>query len=157
MKAIYAGSFDPFTNGHLDIVKKASKIFDEICIVIAVNANKSRTYNSDEMCEAIEQTLLWNDINNCKVGTYNGLIVELTRGCKCKYLIRGLRNAADYNYEENMAKVNSMLDPNVETIYFRADNDTISSSLVRELYGLGHDVSSYVPRPVLKLMEGPRL
>lgn len=151
--AIYAGSFDPFTNGHLDIIKKASPLFDKVTIVIAINHNKLRKYNAVKMCQAIEQTLHECGINNCVVGIYNGLIAELTRSWKCQYLIRGLRNSMDYNYEENIAKINAQLDPQVETIYFRSSQDIVSSTFVKELYSFNHDISNYVPPAVLKLME----
>ena len=152
-RAIYPGSFDPFTNGHLDIVKKASKLFDEVVIVIAINKNKSRTYNADKMCEAIEATLQENNITNCIVGSWNHLIVELMHNWNVNYLIRGLRNTMDYNYEENIAEVNKLMYPEVEYVYFRADNSAISSSMIKELYSYGQDISKYVPKAVVEIME----
>lgn len=151
--AIYAGSFDPFTNGHLDIVKKASKIFDRVIIVIAINTKKSRAYKGDKMCGAISQTLQENRLSNCMVVTYDGLVAELAYDWDVKYLIRGLRNVQDYSYEEEMSKINARLNPNIETIYFRSNRNIISSSMVKELYSFNHDVSKYVPCAVLKLME----
>lgn len=152
-EAIYPGSFDPFTNGHLDIVKKASKLFDKVAIVIAINKNKSRAYNTDKMCAAIETTLQENNITNCIVGTWDGLIVELMHSWNINYLIRGLRNTMDYNYEENIAEVNKLMYPEIEYVYFRADNSAISSSMVKELYSYRQDISKYVPKSIAEVME----
>lgn len=153
MTAVYPGSFDPFTNGHLDIVKKASKIFDKVVIVVAINKNKSRTYDTTDMCIAIEDTLEENNITNCVVGSWDGLIADLMRNWNVKYLIRGLRNTMDYNYEENIAEVNKLIYPEIEYVYFRADNSVISSSMVRELYSYGQDVLTYVPKAVMDVMR----
>ena len=151
--AIYPGSFDPFTNGHLDIVKKASALFDKVTIVVAVNKNKRRAYDVDEMCLAIEDTLKENNITNCVVGTWDGLVADLMQRRNVKYLIRGLRNTMDYNYEENIAEVNKLINPNIEYVYFRAENSAISSSMVKELYSFGQDISQYVSKPVIEVME----
>jgi len=151
--AIYPGSFDPFTNGHLDIVKKGSKLFDKVHIIIGVNANKKRSYDSETIKEAIEQTLAENKINNCEVYIYEGLVAEYTNEKNIAYMIRGLRNNMDYNYEENIAEVNKLINPNLEYVYFRAENVAVSSSMVKELNSFGKDVSKFVPAPVLKAMK----
>lgn len=156
-QAIYPGSFDPFTNGHLDIAKKASALFDKVAIVVAVNKNKQRTYDINEMCLAIEDTLAENNITNCIVGTWDGLIAELMQNWNVKYLIRGLRNTMDYNYEENIAEVNKLINPNIEYVYFRADNTAISSSMVKELHSFGQNISQYVSKPVIEVMEGRQI
>ena len=153
-EAIYPGSFDPFTNGHLDVVKKASELFRVVFIVIANNKNKIRNYDSDRMCEAIREVLRKNKIINCQVITHDGLISELMKQWNIKYLIRGLRNTMDYNYEENIAEVNRLINPNIEYVYFRADNSVISSSMVRELHSFGQDVSQYVPSQILDIIKG---
>ena len=151
--AIYPGSFDPFTNGHLDMVLKASKIFDRVHILIGVNANKKRTYAAETMKVAIEQTLEEKGISNCEVYVYDGLVAEYTKEKNIGYMIRGLRNNMDYNYEENIAEVNKLINPNLEYIYFRAENVAVSSSMVKELSGYGKDVSKFVPEAVRKLMK----
>ena len=151
--AVYPGSFDPFTNGHLDIVKKASALFDKVAIVVAINKNKSRAYDVDKMCKAIEATLSENNITNCIVGSWDGLIADLMQQWNIKYLIRGLRNTMDYNYEENIAEVNKLINPDIEYIYFRADNSAISSSMVKELHSFGQDISQYVSKSVMEVME----
>lgn len=152
-EAVYPGSFDPFTNGHLDIVKKASALFDKVAIVVAINKTKSKTYDVNKMCKAIESTLAENNITNCVVGIWDGLIADLMQNWNVKYLIRGLRNTMDYNYEENIAEVNKLINPNIEYVYFRADNSAISSSMVKELYSFGQDVSQYVSQAVSKVLE----
>ena len=154
--AIYPGSFDPFTKGHLDIVKKASEIFDKVTIVIAINKNKKRTYNVEKICTAIKTLLFEKNITNCVVETWDGLVADLMNDWNVKYLIRGLRNNMDYNYEENIAKINKLINPKIETVYFRAEND-ISSSMVKELYSFGKDVSDYVPLRILQLMDSEKI
>lgn len=150
--AIYPGSFDPFTNGHLDMVLKASKLFDEVHILIGVNANKRRTYDAQVMKKAIEETLEENKITNCEVCIYNGLVAEYTNENNIGYMIRGLRNNMDYNYEENIAEVNKLINPKLEYVYFRAENVAVSSSMVKELSSFGKDVSKFVPKSVQKLI-----
>lgn len=147
--AIYPGSFDPFTNGHLDIVKKASVLFEKVFIVIGTNPQKKRSFAADGMKTAIEKTLVACGINNCEVFVYDGLIAKFAKENNIKYMIRGLRNNLDYNYEENIAEVNKLINPDMEYIYFRADNIAVSSSMVRELNFYAQDVSEYVSKPVL--------
>lgn len=151
--AIYPGSFDPFTNGHLDVVLKGSKLFDKVHILIGVNANKKRTYDSELMKTAIEKTLQENNISNCEVYVYEGLVAEYTNEKNIGYMIRGLRNNMDYNYEENIAEVNKLINPDLEYVYFRAENVALSSSMVKELNSYGKDVSKYIPKPVLEVMK----
>ena len=149
-KAIYPGSFDPFTN--LDIVKKASDLFDEVDIVIGVNSKKHRTYDSDKMKQAIQMTISEKRLPNVNVEVYEGLVAEYAKDNGIQYMIRGLRNNMDYNYEENIASVNKLIYPEIEYVYFRAENVAISSSMVKELRLFGRDVSIYVPSPVLEII-----
>lgn len=151
--AIYPGSFDPFTNGHLDIVRKASEIFDRVWIVIGVNSDKRRSFPADRMAEAIAQTLENQNISNCEVVIWEGLVAEFARLQGTEYMIRGLRNNMDYNYEENVASVNKLINPELEYVYFRSNNVAVSSTMVKELHGYGKDVSLYVPAEVLPLLE----
>ena len=148
MKAVYAGSFDCYTNGHHDIVRKASRLFDEVHIVIAVNSAKKRSYPAKQMAEAIRAALEREGLSNCKVSIYSGIVAEYCREHEIDYFIRGLRNNLDYNYEENVANVNKLIMPDMDTIYFRAVAPAISSSMVRELHSFGKDVSAYVPAEV---------
>lgn len=152
-KAIYPGSFDPFTNGHLDIVKKAAAIFDEVYIVIGINAQKRRTFASDKMIAAIREVLQDEGITNAYVTAYEGLIAQYAKTNGIKYMIRGLRNNMDYNYEENIAEVNKLINPAMEYVYFRAENVAVSSSMVKELHMYGQDVSAYLPKGIYAILE----
>jgi pantetheine-phosphate adenylyltransferase len=151
--AIYPGSFDPFTNGHLDIVKKAADIFDRVFVVIGVNSAKSRSFSAESMALAMEQTIRAQGITNCEVCIWDGLVAEFARDNGADYMIRGLRNNMDYNYEENVAAVNKLINPDLEYVYFRANNIAVSSTMVKELHGYGKDVSAFVPVAVLREIE----
>ena len=152
-KALYPGSFDPFTNGHLDIVKKATELFEEVYIVIGVNAKKNRSFPADGMKTAIEGVLADCGITNCRVCTHEGLVAAFAKDNNIRYMIRGLRNNMDYNYEENIAEVNKLINPDMEYVYFRAENVAVSSSMVKELRQYGQDISPYVPAAILRYME----
>ena len=151
-RAIYPGSFDPFTNGHLDIVKKSAALFDEVFVVIGVNAQKKRTFESGRMKAAIEAALQEVGIANVQVIIYEGLVAEFAKSHQIKYMIRGLRNNMDYNYEENIAEVNKLINPDMEYVYFRAVNVAVSSSMVKELHSFGLDVSPYLPKAVYDIL-----
>ena len=151
-KAIYPGSFDPFTNGHLDIVRKASALFEEVDVVIGINANKRRTYPVEAMKAAIEKTLQELGLDNVSVSVSGGLVAEYAKANNVQYMIRGLRNNMDYNYEENIAEVNKLINPGLEYVYFRAENVAVSSSMVKELRSYGLDISPYVPNAVLDIV-----
>ncbi len=150
--AIYPGSFDPFTNGHLDIVRKACDIFDRVWIVIGVNAEKRRSFPADRMADAITETLTEQGITNFEVVIWDGLVAEFAKRMGTTYMIRGLRNNMDYNYEENVASVNKLINPELEYVYFRSNNIAVSSSMVKELHSYGKDVSAFVPPEVLPLL-----
>ena len=151
-RAIYPGSFDPFTNGHLDIVKKSAALFDEVYVVIGINSNKSRSFASDAMKKAIETTVHDLGLGNVRVTVYEGLVAQYAKENHIKYMIRGLRNNMDYNYEENIAEINKLINPDMEYVYFRAENVAVSSSMVKELRTYGLDISGYVPKAVFKIL-----
>ena len=149
--AFYAGSFDPFTLGHLELVKQASLIFEYVIIGIGINPNKERRYTKGEMKIAIEESLISEKIPNVKVIIYEGYTYEAAKENASCYLIRGLRNETDYIYEEEIAKFNDQYD--IDTIYLRAkDKGDISSSFVYNELKKGNDISNYVPEPVKKLI-----
>lgn len=152
-KAIYPGSFDPFTNGHLDIVKKAAALFEQVYVVIGVNAMKKRTYDAVAMKAAMEETIKNLGLQNCTVCLHEGLVAEFARDNDIHYMIRGLRNNMDYNYEENIAVVNKLINPELESIFFRAENVALSSSMVKELNSYNLDISEYVPQAVLNYIQ----
>ena len=151
--AVYAGSFDPFTNGHLSIVQSASDLFDHVYVVIAQNANKQRKISPEQMKEAISQVFKRERLLNCTaVLLPDTLVADYCKTLDAQYLVRGIRNTSDYLYEENIAKINREINPELKTIYFRADNEVISSSMVRELAHYKKDISAYVPVEIFNLM-----
>lgn len=150
---VYAGSFDPFMNGHLAMVRKASMLFDKVYVVIAVNSSKQRHYPIGKMAIAMQETLKANGLDNCEVTYCEKLIADYCRDVKADFLIRGLRNNNDYNYEENIAEINKLVNVDLETIYFRADDKAQSSSMVRELFTFKKDISDYVPKLVEDVMR----
>lgn len=149
----YSGSFDPFTNGHLHIVKTASQIFDKVIIGIGINCNKKRRYDLLKMKQAIEQTLEKENITNVVVIDYDVLTVDIAEKYHANFLIRGLRNDTDYAYEENLAQINEEIS-GLDTIYLRSGLlGFISSSMVHELIYYHKDVSKYLPEPVLNILD----
>lgn len=153
MKALYAGSFDPFTNGHLDILKEACNIFDEVYVCIANNSEKHRFLPANKMKSAIEKTIEENNFSNAHVIICNQMVADICNELNVEYLIRGLRNTSDYLYEENIAKINKEINPRLKTIYLRAENETVSSSLVREFLKYGKPVEAYLPKPIYSILE----
>jgi pantetheine-phosphate adenylyltransferase len=148
VKAIYAGSFDCYTNGHNDIVRKAAALFDELHIVIANNSEKQRRFPAELMLDAIRETVAEEGIDNCSVSICSGMVAEYCIENDIRYFVRGLRNSLDYNYEENIAAANKLIAPNLETIYFRAENSAISSSLIDEMIKYNQDIANLVPPAV---------
>lgn len=149
----YAGSFDPFTNGHLHVIATAAKLFDKVVVGIAVNPNKQRRFDKELMQKAIEETLIQEGLTNVEVISFDNLTGDVAINCNSTFLVRGIRNGMDYEYEENMAQINQKDICGLDTIYIRAGElGNISSSLVMELLKHGKDVSKYLPREVLNLV-----
>ena len=143
-KAIFPGSFDPFTVGHYDIVKRGLEIFDNIIIGIGRNSTKKETFPIREREEAIRK--IFADEPRVQVAIYDCLTVDFAKECEAKFILRGIRCVEDFEYERNMAEANKQLS-GVETIilYTRPEYAHISSTLVRDLYSYGKDVSAFVP------------
>lgn len=153
LKGFYAGSFDPFTNGHLQIVKKASKCFDKVIIGIGYNKDKKERIDKNKMKQAIEETITEIGLKNVEVVLYEGLTVEKAKQMNCDILIRGLRNGTDYEYEENISAINEKI-AGMDTCYFRAgDLGYLSSSIVMELYTHNKPIDNFVPGAVEKLLK----
>lgn len=153
MVGFYAGSFDPFTNGHLAIVKKTAKCFDRVIIGIGKNSEKKARIDKNKMKKAIEATLKSEKIQNAEVVIYDGLTAKVAKEMGAEILIRGLRNGTDYQYEETIAEINDEYSK-FDTCYFRAGNlGYLSSSMVMELYNAGENVEKFVPKAVAKVLE----
>lgn len=149
----YAGSFDPFTNGHLNVILKSAKLFDKVIIGIGVNPNKKRRFDKNIMKNTIEKVIKREKLNNVFVITYDNLSVDAAKSNNATFLIRGIRDGIDYNYEENLASLNEELS-GLDTIYIRAGNlGNISSSMVMELIRNKRDVSKYVPKEILGIIN----
>lgn len=150
--AVYPGSFAPFTNGHLHVAKQASKIFDKVFIVISTNTRKPQYKGMEKMKEAVEYCLKRENLQNVFVEYSAEMTGDFCKKVNAKFIVRGLRNTQDFLNEEIMAKTNNALYTDVETIYMRAKDDIVSSSMVRELLYFGKDISEYVPKEVLDLV-----
>ena len=149
--AFYAGSFDPFTNGHLELVELANKTFSRVIIGIGINKEKRPRFDKEKMKIAIEETLKQEKLDNCQVIIYEGYTWEAAKKNNSNLLIRGIRNETDYHYEEQLAEFNANY--GIDTIYFRAgDFGNISSSFVYQELINHKDISAYVPEPVKKLI-----
>lgn len=149
----YTGSFDPFTNGHLHVVKKAAEVFDKVIIGIGIHPTKRRRYDKEEMKSAIKEVLKRENLNNVDVIEYDNLSVDVAIAHNSTYLVRGVRNGTDYEYEEIMASMNEELS-GLDTIYFRAGKlGNISSSMVVELLRNGRDVSTYLPVEIVDVIK----
>ena len=151
--AFYPGSFDSFTNGHLHVVKTACKLFDKVIIGIGINFQKERRFSNEIMKSAIQETLKLENINNAEVIIYEGLSVDIAKEYNCNYMIRGLRNDMDYQYEENLAQINEEIS-GLDTIYIRSGFlGFISSSMVVELLQNNKAVDKYLPKPIIEAVQ----
>lgn len=149
----YAGSFDPFTNGHLQVAIKAAKCFEKVIIGIAYNKEKETRINKEKMKRAIENAIGETGLKNIEVTLYQGLTADEAKKHKSNILIRGLRNGTDYQYEENIAEANEKI-AGIDTCYFRAgDLGYISSSLVMEMKEHGIDITPFVPKAVAEILN----
>ena len=144
-RALYPGTFDPITNGHLDIIRRASQLFESVDVVVAFNARKSNLFSLDERVEMVRECTL--GLRNVEVLTHAGLMVDCLRQRNAQVLIRGLRAVSDFEYEFQMALMNKKLDERCETVYLMPSEKYtyLASSLVRELASLGGDISDFVP------------
>lgn len=148
IRAIYPGSFDPMTYGHLDIIRRASKLFDQVIMAVVGNPSKSSLLPVEAREMLIAKTI--DGIEGVVVGAFQGLTVDYARQNNVKILIRGLRAISDFEAELGMAQTNKQLFPELETIFLmsKAEYSFISSSTVKEIARLGGDVSQFVPKPV---------
>lgn len=152
--AIYAGSFDPFTLGHYDILKEGSEMFDKIIIAVADNPNKKCMFTVDERINLIKSCI--KDFDNVKFDSFEGLTVEYAKKQGAKFLLRGIRSVQDFEYERELAQNNNILAPDIKTVFFmtKPEYSFISSSGVREIILNGGDVSKLVPAEISNKLKG---
>ena len=152
-RAMYAGSFDPITNGHVDVIRRAAIMFDEVIVAIGVNAKKPGLFSAEERTELISTAC--SKFKNVKVATFSGLTAEFAKQKKCRILIRGLRDAQDFGFEMQMAHMNRHLEPTLETVFVPTlqELSEISSSLVKEVASLGGNIDGLVPPAVMKALR----
>ena len=145
---VYPGTFDPITNGHLDIIKRAAKLFDKVIVVVPINMNKKTMFTVEERMELIKESV--RDISNIEVDKTSLLTVDYAKKVNATAIIRGLRMVSDFEYELQMAAINKSLDKNVETIFIMSSHEYsfLSSSSVKELVGFNGNISEFVPEVV---------
>lgn len=149
----YAGSFDPFTNGHLQVIQKSAQLFDKVVVGIGVHSMKTRRFDKNKMKEAIEKVLIREKLDNVTVIAYNNLSVDVAKEHQATFLIRGIRNGIDYQEEEKIASINEEIS-GLDTVYVRAGSlGNLSSSMVMELLNNQKDVSKYLPPEVKAVIE----
>ncbi len=156
MKALYPGSFDPITYGHLDILERAANLFDEVVITVAVNTRKESVFTAEERVQIIQDAIkdkAWG--NKVKVDSFTGLLVEHAKKSNVQTLIRGVRQLSDFEYEFRMALMNRRLAPDIDTVFLmpREELTFVSATLVREVAYWGGDLSQFVPPHVETLIK----
>lgn len=153
---IFPGSFDPFTLGHLDIVSRAARLFDHVEVAIGINHGKTSLLEAEDRKQLIESVT--RGLGNVSAVTFSGLVAEYAASRKAHALVRGLRQAGDFDYEARMAHANSSLADGLETIFIAAspEHSTISSTIVRDIYRWGGDITAFVPAEVNDLLNSRR-
>jgi pantetheine-phosphate adenylyltransferase len=152
-RAIYPGSFDPITNGHLDVIGRAARLFDEVIVAVAHNDQKKSLFTAEERMKLIEGVL--NGAPNVRVSRFGGLLVEFARAQGATAVLRGLRAVSDFEFEFQMALMNRKLEPGIETIFLMpAENYTyLSSRIVKEIARLGGNVAAFVPPSIVTALR----
>ena len=153
VRAVYPGTFDPITNGHVALVQRAATLFDEVVVAVAETARKNPAFTLEQRLAMAQQALL--DLSNVKVVSFTGLLVDFVQLHQCKIIMRGLRAVSDFDYEFQLAGMNHAMAPDVETVFLPAIGDTsyISSTMVREIVHLGGSPASFVPEVVMSYLE----
>ncbi len=153
MKAFFPGTFDPLTNGHLDIVERASAIFDEVVVGVYRGSEKDPLFSSQERLQMVSETV--ERVPNVSAVTYDGLTVEFARSIGARVVVRGLRALSDFEYEFSLSSMNQVIESDVETVCLLTSPQFafISSSLVREIASLGQPVNHWVPRSVAERLR----
>ena len=155
--AIYPGTFDPMTKGHIDIVKRSLKIVDKLIISVANNLNKIPLLSIEERKTIIKNDIIENNIEivNIEIKTINGLLTDFAKANRATCIIRGLRAVSDFEYEFQMTGMNYQLNPDIETIFLMSSdkNSFISSNIIKEVHKLGGDVSKFVSSNTIKILN----
>jgi pantetheine-phosphate adenylyltransferase len=156
VKAVYPGTFDPLTNGHLDLIERGSNIVDELVVAILRNSDKGvPLFSVDERTEMIAEAIATSGFTNVSVTTFNGLLVDFCHAQHAKAVLRGIRAISDYEYEFPMAMMNRKLDPSLETLFMMPTEQYTydSSRLIKGVFNLGGDVRSLVPPLVMQRLK----
>ena len=153
-RAIYPGSFDPLTNGHLEIIERACKLFDEVIVAVLVNAGKQPLFTVEERVEVLIEVLNQR-FKQVSIDIFDGLLVNYARDRQAQAIVRGVRSVKDYEYELPMVLMNRRLNPDVETVLLPASENSsyISSSLIKEVFSLGGSIEGLVPEIVINKMR----
>ncbi len=153
VKALYPGTFDPPTNGHVDLITRGSKLFDHLTVAVLVNPVKNPLFTVAERVEMLKEVT--SSIENVSIATFNGLMVEFARQQGVSAVLRGIRAISDYEYEFQMALMNRRLAPEIETVFLQPAGrySFISSRMLKEVFSLGGDVTGLVPPNVLKRLR----
>jgi pantetheine-phosphate adenylyltransferase len=150
---LYPGTFDPITNGHLNLVERASRLFDHVIVAVAESTGKKPLFDFEQRIELVKKVVA--DNKNVEVCGFSGLLVDLAKKKNANVLLRGLRAVSDFEYEFQLANMNRHLSPDLESLFLTPSEkySYISSTLVREVASMGGDVSEFVPRQVLNALE----
>lgn len=156
-RAIFPGSFDPLTNGHLDVISRSAPLFDEMIVAVLNNADKRPMFSVDERCEMIRQVLPSIDVDGCSliVDSFSGLTADFAKRSGATAIVRGIRAVSDYEYELRMALMNRRLEPSIETVFLMAGEEYsyVSSTLMKQVFELGGRVEGLIPELVESRMR----
>lgn len=148
-KAVYPGSFDPVTNGHLEIIRRAANLFDKLVVLVSFNGAKNACFTPEERVRLLRKVCY--DIPNVEIDSFDGLLVDYFSENKCDIIVKGLRAMSDFEYEFQMAHINKHLCERAETVFLCADSQStyLSSSMVKQIASLGGDISAFVPAAII--------
>lgn len=151
---VYPGTFNPITNGHVDIIQRAAAIFDQVIVAVATSKRKAPLFSLEQRVEMIEQSFAELDLQNVQVNVMENLLVDFAKQHNATCILRGLRAVSDFDYEFQLAGMNRSMAPEIETVFLPANerHAFVSATIVREIISLGGDVSMFVPKPVLKYL-----
>lgn len=152
-KAIYPGSFDPITNGHIDIIERAAKMFDELVVGVLINSSKTPLFTPAERVKMIEKVV--GHVPNVQVMAFGGLLVDFVQQQKCGIIVRGLRVITDFEYELQLSHTNRIIAPDVDTVFLSTGlkYSYLSSSIVKEIAAYGGDISAFVREDIAKAIK----